>query len=158
MSGMSSTLNSTSTTGPITRATRPVPGAPVSEVVSATAVMSSLTPGGGIGQRVGAADNLADLLGDLSLAGRIGLDRVALDELGGVVGRRLHRPPARGQLGRRRLQQGVVDPALDVARQQRVEDLLGRWLELVERQRASLGLLLGLLDLERQQPPGHGLL
>src|SRR4051795_12558180 len=136
MSGISSTPNSMSTTGPMTRATRPVPASWVSGAVSATAVISFtpalVTACSCIGQRVGAPDDLADLLGDLGLTGGVGRDRVLLDELGRVVGRGLHRPAAGRQLRGGRLQHRVVDPALDVAGEQRVEHVLGRRLELVE--------------------------
>ena len=44
----------------------------------------------GSGERVGPADDLADLLGDLGLAGLVGLTAQGLDELFGVVRRRLH--------------------------------------------------------------------
>ena len=90
--------------------------------------------GGRVGQRVDATDDLADFLGDAGLAGLVGDSGVLLDELVGVVGRGLHRLLPGGELGGGRLQQGEVDPALDVLRQQRVEHLGRRRLELVERQ------------------------
>src|SRR4249919_1146363 len=128
MSGIESMGYSTSTTGPITRATRPVaPPDPVSLVSSTVAVMvfSSVSRTGpllglclGVGQRIHAADDLADLLGDAGLTGLVGHPGVLLDELVRVVGRRLHRLLPGGELGGRRLQQRVEDPALDVLRQQ----------------------------------------
>src|SRR4051794_13413559 len=102
MSGIASTGYSTSTTGPITRAIRPVEPVPVSLVSSTVAVISPLPLLGFclcIGKRVHAADDLADLLGDTGLAGLVGHPCELLDELVGVVGRRLHRLLPRRELG-----------------------------------------------------------
>src|SRR4051812_15752548 len=109
-SGIASRGNSTSTTGPVTRTTRPV--ACVCWVVgrsSVTVICTALLPSGcggvassgracpasvgraGGDQRVGAADDLADLLGDLGLSGLVGLPGEVLGQLLGVVGGRLHR-------------------------------------------------------------------
>src|SRR5690349_3759587 len=100
MSGMASTGYSTSTTGPITRAMRPVVPPAVSLVSSTVAVMSLLSLDSsfclGVRQGVHAADDLADLLGDAGLTGLVGHPGVLLDELVGVVGRRLHGLLARG--------------------------------------------------------------
>src|ERR1700722_6741656 len=98
---MSSAPNSTSTTGPITRATRPVPSpsACASAACSAVAVMKvSLTPGR-IGQRVGTADNLADFLGNLGLTSLVGVPGELLEQFVGVVRGRLHGPAPGGDLG-----------------------------------------------------------
>src|SRR6516225_3449030 len=111
---MCSAANSTSTTGPMTRATRPVPAAvsPLSAVFATVAVMcSSLTCCARGGQRAGAADDLADFLGDLGLPCVVRLTGQRLEQIVRVIGGRLHGAPARGQLGRRRLQQRVEDPA-----------------------------------------------
>src|SRR6478609_6442963 len=162
MSGIESTGNSMSTTGPMTRAIRP----PVPSVAvlfsSAVAVMSLNSlwvrrwlfgRSVRVGQRVDATDDLADLLGDARLPGLVGDAGVLLDELFGVVGRGLHRLLPRGQLGGRRLQQREEDAALDVLGEQSVQHLLGRWLELVEGQDLVLGRpLLALDDLHRQHP------
>src|SRR3984893_14459996 len=99
---MCSAGNSTSTTGPVTRATRPVPAAasPLAAEFSTVAVMSSsLTRCARIGQRVSAADDLADFLGDLGLPCVVRLTGQRLDQVIRVVGGRLHAPPPRGQLG-----------------------------------------------------------
>src|SRR4051794_25053946 len=136
-SGIASRGNSTSTTGPVTRTTRPA--AVVCELVersSVTVISSALLPLGLGGsccgtcgsvagvrqdQRVGAADDLADLLGDLGLAGLVGLPGEVLRELFGVVRRGLHRPaPGSGFRGGR-LEHRRVDPGGDVLRQQGVE-------------------------------------
>src|ERR1700756_4977556 len=104
---MCSAANSTSTTGPMTRATRPVPAAvsPLSASFSTVAVMSSsLTRCARGGQRAGAADDLADFLGDLGLPRVIRLTGQRLDQIVRVIGGRLHRAPTRGQLRRGRLQ------------------------------------------------------
>src|SRR5680860_1429966 len=97
MSGIESVGNSTSTTGPVTRARRPVSAAESSEPFSSSTVVVilSLTPSftGGvrIGEGVHATDDLADFLGDPGLAGLVGNSGVLLDQLFGVVGCRLHR-------------------------------------------------------------------
>src|SRR3954453_22568878 len=132
ISGIESTGNSMSTTGPMTLAIRP----PVPSVAvlfsSAVAVMSlnSLTVrrwlfgrSVGVGQGVDAADDLADFLGDARLPGLVGDTGVLLDQLFGVVGRGLHRPLPCGQLGGRGLEQREEDPALDVLGQERVQHL-----------------------------------
>src|SRR5580700_4324099 len=151
MSGMSSSVeNSTSTTGPMTRATRPVPSGasspPASEVFSTVAVMSSLFPCDGLGQRVGSADDLAYFLGDLGLPGLVGLAGKPLEQVVGVVGGRLHGPAAGRDLRRGRLEQRDVDAALHIPRQERVQHGLWRGLEFIQRDRAAHGLLAGLLD------------
>src|SRR3954447_16253022 len=126
-SGIASRGNSTSTTGPVTRTTRPVPArfCAVGGRSSVTVICTALLPCGcrcgiagtfgcgsgsiaGVGgdQRVGAADDLADLLGDLGLAGLVGLPGQVLGQFLGVVGGRLHRPPARRRLRGRGLQHG----------------------------------------------------
>src|SRR3954447_16359083 len=151
ISGIESPGNSMSTTGPMTRAIRPVLPAPEVVWVSSTVAViashslcsrsgvSRLAIGGGrlvgrgvgVGERVDATDDLADLLGDAGLAGLVGDPGVLLDQLFGVVGRRLHRLLAGGQLGRGGLQQGEEDATLDVLRQQLVEHRLRGGLELV---------------------------
>src|SRR3978361_714808 len=158
-SGIASRGNSTSTTGPVTRTTRPA--AWVCWVFgrsSVTVICSALLPSGCGGsccggsccgtcgsvagvrrdQRVGAADDLADLLGYLALAGLVRLPGQVLRQLLGVVGRRLHRPAARRRLRGRCLDHGCVDPGGDVLRQQRVEQALGRRLELVRGRNAAV--------------------
>src|SRR4051795_5350585 len=198
-SGIASRGNSTSTTGPVTRTTRPAPV--VSWVVgrsSVTVICAALLPwgsgsrlsscvfsvhgGGGSRrhrggaqwcgsvvaarghQRVGAADDLADLLGDLRLTGLVGLPGQVLRQLLGVVRGRLHRPSPRGRLRGCRLQHRRVDAGGDVLRQQRVQQRLGRRLELVGGRdlAGALGLvplvaeLVDLLDHQRRHPLGHG--
>src|SRR3954471_3899627 len=116
---MASCGNSMSTTGPVTRAMRPTPpGCAVEAWASAVAVvMISISLVGRLlcrAQRVGSADDLGDLLGDLRLTGVVGEARVVGDELVGVVARRLHRLLRGRVLRRRRLQHGVEDAALDV--------------------------------------------
>src|SRR5438270_12084075 len=108
----------------MTRATRPMPVCPPSwtAAFSTVAVMLLLAPARG--QRVSATDDLADFLGDICLPGRVGQPGVGLDEFFRVVGRRLARATPSSQLGRRALEQRVIDPRLDVARQQRVEHTL----------------------------------
>src|SRR6187431_1383281 len=157
-SGMPSTGNSTSTTGPMMREMRPTPPTAWVSLRSLTdAVMVSLSLA--LGQRAGAADDFADLLGDLRLARLVGQSGVLLDELLGVVRGRLHRPLAGGELGRGGLEHAVEEPGVDVLRQQRVEHLLGAGLEGVQRQEVIvIRRLLPLDDLERQQADDLGLL
>src|SRR3954452_1553969 len=83
ISGIESEGNSMSTTGPMTRAMRPVLPWPDWVWVSSTVAVMSLTHSGllgsgsfgggvGVGQGVHAADDLADLLGDAGLACLVG--------------------------------------------------------------------------------------
>src|SRR6476469_7027962 len=112
-SGIWPTGNSTSTTGPMMREIRPVPPGAAASVFSVTvAVMVSLSLA--LGQRAGATDDFADLLGDLGLAGLVRQAGVLLDELLGVVRGRLHRPLAGGELGRGGLEHAVEEPGVDV--------------------------------------------
>src|SRR6516164_2144856 len=107
MSGICSVGNSTSTTGPVTRATWPVrPTWPPSAAFSTVAVIvTSLALCERLGQRVGTADDLADFLGDLGLAGLVGFKGELIEQLVGVVGGRLHRPPPCRDLRCRAFQQ-----------------------------------------------------
>src|ERR1700712_2775466 len=107
----------------MTLATRPVPGCwpPDCCGVSRVAVTSSSTRG----ERIGAADDLADFLGDLGLACRVRCSGERLDELVRVVGRRLHGATPGAGLRCCRLEQRREDPALDVPREQCIEHLLG---------------------------------
>src|SRR6476469_780852 len=86
-----------------------------------------------LGQRAGAADAFADLLGDLGLTSLVRQAGVLLDELLGVVRGRLHRPLAGGELGRGALEHAVEETGGDVLRQQRAEHLRGAALEGVQR-------------------------
>src|SRR5690606_39008369 len=107
-----------SSTGPMTRATRPLTAAESVVVSSTVAVMVSLSIGlGSISERVRATHDLADLLGDAGLACLVRQARVLLDEVLGVVGRGLHGLLSCGELGSSRLQQAVVDAAVEVLRQ-----------------------------------------
>src|SRR3954467_4140452 len=139
-SGIASRGNSTSTTGPVTRTTRPAPVVSwVDGRASVTVICAALLPSGlgggtrlwgsvaGVGgdESVGAADDLADLLGDLGLAGLVGLPGQVLLQFLGVVRRGLHRSPARRRLRRRRLQHRREDARRHVLRQQGVEQRLG---------------------------------
>src|SRR5262249_59918077 len=124
MSGICSVANSTSTTGPMTRATWPMRPAPPPLVAwsSWVAVIStSLAPCDRLGQRVGTPDDLADFLGNLRLAGLVGLAAELLEQIVGVVGGRLHGAPPRRDLDGGALQQRVVDPVLHVPREQRIQ-------------------------------------
>src|SRR6188472_637378 len=117
MSGIESCGNSMSTTGPVTRATRPTAGA---SVFSAVRLMASFSFVCLLARRqsVGAADDLGDLLRDLGLARVVAQARVVGDEVVGVVARALHRLLRRGVLRSRGLQKRIEDAALDVHRQE----------------------------------------
>src|SRR5215208_6002055 len=103
MSGIWSTGNSTSTTGPMTRETRPMPPARAS--VSCPAMVAviwfphscvvisdhslaviSLGRRGCLGEGTRSTDDLRDLLGDLSLSGLVCFSGQPFDQLLGVVG------------------------------------------------------------------------
>src|SRR4051794_6842686 len=112
-----------STIGPMTRATRPTPGVSAVLAVSSPVVagMSGLAsfvrsraPSGAVScgrcsrggsEGVGARHDLADLLGDLTLAGLVGQPRVHADQVLGVLGRGVHRTLPGGELGRCGLEQ-----------------------------------------------------
>src|SRR5581483_2369997 len=92
MAGIASTGNSTSTTGPITRAMRPtVVVSTVAVIKDSLVTWSSVVRRRGVGKGVDATDDLADFLGDAGLASLVRDPGVLLDQLGRVVGRRLHR-------------------------------------------------------------------
>src|SRR6478609_1930057 len=153
MSGIESCGNSMSTTGPVTRATRPTAVA----VFSAVRLMASSLSYGLFARRqsVGAADDLGDLLRDLGLASVVAQARVVGDELVRVVARRLHRLLCRGVLGSRRLEEGVEYAALDVHRQERIQHDARLGLELVQRVDGGTRRL-RLDDLQGEQAHGLG--
>ena len=152
---MASTGNSTSTTGPMTRATRPVAVA-----VSTVAVIVSHLPAFASARAL--APPTISLISWVISACRAELASRVSDLMRSrrVVGRALHRAPAGGVLRGGRLQQRVVDPALDVPRQQRVEHSLRRRLEVVERERAAAPWRSSCVScqLQRQQPDVHRVL
>src|SRR5579875_3904040 len=109
--------NSTSTTGPAMATTRPsarsVIGSATVLTFFALLLGFGLLPGRRwsrrlplvfLAERLGAADDLHDLGGDGVLAGAVHHPAKRLDQLLGVVGRRLHRPLAGGVLGGGRLE------------------------------------------------------
>src|SRR5215468_132526 len=142
MSGICSAANSTSTTGPMTRATWPTravssrPPPPVAWFSWIAVISTSLAPCDCLGQRVGAPDDLADFLGDLRLACLVGLAGELLQQLVGVVGGRLHGAPPRRDFRGRALQQCVVDPVLHVPGEESIQNGRRRRLEFVQRDRA----------------------
>src|SRR5262245_53043380 len=151
ISGSSSGGKSTSTTGPITRITRPCDRPPpFSSVISRLPSVGSLA--GSRAQCFGAADDLHDLGGDLRLPGLVRPPRVHLDQLLGVLGRRAHRPAPGGVLGRRRLQQRVVHPGLHVSREQRGEQGVGIRLEHVLGGRPAIGRAVHGLEHHGHEP------
>src|SRR5579883_227444 len=99
----------------MTRATRPTPPVVACDwVLSMVAVISSLAPRRD--ERIRAADDLTDFLGDFGLPGRVGQAGVRPDQFLGVIGRRLARTPARGKFRSGPLQQRVVNARLDIPR------------------------------------------
>src|SRR6476646_11001664 len=135
--------NSTSTTGPITRTTRP------SACPFCSAIGLALLSGR---QRLGAAHDLHDLGRDLILTRPVGLARQNLQQIVRVVGRGLHRTPARRVLRRGRLEQRRPDLRDQVLRQQVVEDLFGLGLEQVLRAHRRVARSGDLLGCDRQEP------
>src|SRR3954451_3183802 len=160
ISGSASWGNSTSTTGPAMATTRPSLRAPLSvEVVSAVTVIAglllfgfravleqigiaaldrvgeevvdvALLPGA---QGLGPTDDLHDLGGDRVLTGAVHHAGEVHDQVVGIVGGGLHGPLARRVLRCGGVEQRGEHERLHVARQEEVEDRVGRRLELVRR-------------------------
>nr|CAB3454443.1 unnamed protein product [Digitaria exilis] len=103
------------------------------------------------GEGVSAGDDLEDLPGDLGLALAIVGDGEVLAELDGVVGGAAHGAHPGGELAGERLLQGTEDLAVEVEREQRVEDLHGVLLEL-HHGGEGLRLDLNLLALHGELP------
>src|SRR6478735_2886349 len=139
--------NSMSTTGPITRTTRPWVGG------ASVVVISVLFVAGG-GESVGAADDLGEFLGDLRLPGLVGLPAEVADDVVGVVGGGLARGPSGRRLAGRGVQQRRVDPGLQVLGQHFVQQQIGRRLEFVQRRELVRRVVVDILDLHRRHPPG----
>src|SRR5437879_6507950 len=120
-----------SSTGPITCTTRPMlwflwsfPGI----VAPCESVLLFYVPSvlGG-GRR--AAHDLDDLLGDRGLTNFIHIQCKLIDQLSGIVRRRIHSRHARRMFRRRRFGQSAKNLHLYVARQQTPEKLIRRLLE-----------------------------
>src|SRR5665647_861494 len=99
---MASAGNSMSTTGPITRATRPTATSVALAFISLSLCSAGARSGWGgtgvsgvrsrlSGERVGTGHDLADLLGDLGLAGRVRAAGEAPDEVLRILGGGVHR-------------------------------------------------------------------
>src|ERR1039457_7448243 len=104
ISGRRSPLNSTSTTGPITCTTAPVP-----DFNSTTAISLSSAF-----ERSGAGDDLHQLCRDRCLPHLVGGEGQVFDELACVVGRVAHRHHARGLLGCGVLEHCAIHLCLDI--------------------------------------------
>src|SRR5579862_5552254 len=104
ISGRRSPLNSTSTTGPITCTTAPVPDCNSTTAISLSSAF----------ERRGAGDDLHQFGRDRRLPHLVGGEGQVLDELACVVGCVAHGDHARRLLGRRVLQDGAVHLRLDV--------------------------------------------
>src|SRR5919106_3191083 len=165
-SGSWSGENSTSTTGPITRTIRPFdrsfpPPLPVASLLSSLAIALTTPPTNRSLfrrrlQRLGAADDLADLGGDLALPGLVGHPGEDLDQVLRVLGRGLHRPPPGRVLRRRGLEHRGVDLRVHVPGQEVVEDRRRPGLEDVLRGRLAGLTGHDLLGRDRQETPGRG--
>src|SRR5262245_9183348 len=106
---------------------------------------------GRLGQRLGARDDLEDLLRDLRLARTVHAQRERVDELARILGGVPHRGHPRALLGGGGLEERPIYLRLDVDREQPLHDLLGLGLEdevATERVRRAL-LLVRLEDLGR---------
>src|SRR3954471_15461834 len=139
--------NSTSTTGPITRTTRPS-ACPFCSAIGLT--LPSVARGRR--QRFGAAHDLHDLGRDLVLTRAVGLPRQDLQQLVRVVGGRLHRTPARRVLRRRRFEQGRPYLRDEVLGQQVIEDLLRLRLEEVFGAHGGVRRAGHLVGCDREEP------
>src|SRR3989304_4279495 len=132
--------NRTSTTGPITWTMFPlfmIPSPPSGSWLSL--------------ERLGAADDLHQLLGDRGLAGAVHLQREPGDHIHGVVGRRIHRRHPGAVLSRHRLEEDPEDLRLHVLGEEDLPDLLpGRLVEVAEAGR-------GIFLLHFPRPPRGGL-
>src|SRR6478736_6484947 len=135
-----------STTGPMTRATRPTTTSGVDSAAGALAVlvgvMVSRFRSRSRRERIRARDDLADFLGNLCLARRVGEPGVVADDFLGVRHRGVHGALTVRELRGGRLEQDRVDAGLDVSRQQRVENVLRARLEVVQRGDDALVVLL----------------
>src|ERR1700722_5947691 len=114
ISGRRPPLNSTSTTGPITCTTAPVP-----DFNSTTAISLSSAF-----ERRCAGDDLHQFCRDRCLPHLVGGEGQVLDELACIVGRVAHRNHSCSLLGCRVFQDGARLLRLDVSGQQRVENIL----------------------------------
>src|SRR5210317_642838 len=145
IAGSASWGNSTSTTGPVTRATRPVVVAFVVAVFVISLSLSLLRRSEG----VGAAHDFGNLLGNFSLASVVRQAGVFTDQLVGVVTGRLHRLLASSVFSRRGLQHGGEDSVLDVDRKQGIQNVIGLRLKLIQREHFGVtGLFNTLHNLE----------
>src|SRR5216683_8327929 len=85
----------------------------------------------GPSQRLGAGDDLDQLLGDSRLTRAVIVEGEAVDHLAGIAGRTVHRRHPRSLLARHVFEQCGIDLHREVFRQQFAEDLLFGGLELI---------------------------
>src|SRR5580704_10336582 len=140
----------TSTTAPITCATRPIV---FSAMFCSRSRPRPLRPGefndeakassSPILKRLGARNDLDEFLRDHRLTRPVVEDRLLLDHLAGISGRRIHGAHLGAHLGRHILEKRAIDLHRDVARQERIENLALVRLELVKPGHSGLGALLG---------------
>src|ERR1700692_3312777 len=120
MSGSRSLSNSTSTTGPITCTTVPVPTPCFLPFFAATAIsLLSLRLGWASARQRGcAANDVHQFARDCALAHGVGCQGVVPDQVRGVVRRVVHGQHLSGHLAGEVLEHGLVDLRLDVTRQE----------------------------------------
>src|SRR6516162_2871751 len=102
-------------------------------------------------QRLGAGDDLDQLLSDGGLAGAVVVEGKAVDHLACIAGCIVHRRHPRPLLARGVFEQCRIDLHREVLRQQVCEDLLLRGLEFVNRAADRRHCLLAGRRLERDQ-------
>src|SRR6185369_4021934 len=123
MAGSSPAGNSTSTTGPVIRMTRPVALGAFALGGAAVAMLVSVPPGSCSGSaRLRAGRDLDHLAGDVGLADLVVGQRQVVDQVFGVLGCVLHRHHPARLIAGLALQERLEDAGGDVARQELLED------------------------------------
>src|SRR3954452_9428373 len=121
--------NSMSTTGPVIWITLPVAPVGLVGASGAAVAMGVVASSGPASTVLDAGCDLDHLAGDVRLADLVVRQRQVVDQALGVLGRVLHRAHPARLLGRFRLEDRLVDPGRDVARQEPLEDGAGVGLE-----------------------------
>src|SRR6202011_2700067 len=111
----------------------------------------------GPSQRLGARDDLDQLLGDGRLTRAVVVEGEAIDHLSGIAGGTVHRRHPRTLLARRVLEQCRIDLHRQVLRQQLREDFFFGGFEFVDRTRQSDLLAVGRRLKRNQLVCGHDL-
>src|SRR3712207_6199900 len=132
IAGRCSSSNCTSTTAPMTWATRPLRFAASAIAIVVRPVLS------GRSERLRARDDLDEFLGDLRLAGAVVVEGEALDHVAGVARGVVHGGHLRAAEGGRVFEQRAEDLHREVARQKILQDLLLARLVFVDGVRPGL--------------------